>query len=480
MSSPTFVLLSFEGPDRYSHAGGLGTRVTELSKALATAGFETHLFFVGEPELPGYETLCDGKLHMHRWCQWISRYHPAGVYDGQDEKLWDWDRSLPEWLGRELLAPKAAAGEHVVVLGEEWQTAATMTILNTIVNSKGWGETVHLLWNANNTFAFERIDWAALNASATITTVSRYMKHLMWTLGVDAEVVPNGIPEHWLEPVARKSVQDLPQLFRDRLAVVKVARWDPDKRWEMAVDAVAGMKEEDLRPMFLARGGGMEPLARDIVSRAERRGLTVRPVDWKGSSVDDLVSALRPAAGADMLLLQGYLSEPQRRVLFRNANAILANSGREPFGLVGLETMAVGGVAMVGSTGEDYVTPGHDAIALQTNDPKEIVSHLSYLSRSKDAEQRMRQEARRSAARYTWPAVIRRVLFPFLTRLGVPCEPSLEFRLDLPSAGSGVPLEPFILPQAKHLQPKASPSYGFLQDAQRRDGRKSLPASVAS
>src|SRR3990167_8295723 len=44
VSDPSFVLLSFEGPDRYSRAGGLGSRVTELSRALAGMGFETHLF----------------------------------------------------------------------------------------------------------------------------------------------------------------------------------------------------------------------------------------------------------------------------------------------------------------------------------------------------------------------------------------------------------------------------------------------------
>src|SRR5947209_4251771 len=72
-----FVLLSFEGPDPYSLAGGLGRRVSELANSLAEAGFETHLFFIGDPERPGYEAAVGGRLHLHRWCNWISRYHPA-------------------------------------------------------------------------------------------------------------------------------------------------------------------------------------------------------------------------------------------------------------------------------------------------------------------------------------------------------------------------------------------------------------------
>jgi hypothetical protein len=70
-----FHLLSFEGPDDYARAGGIATRVTGLAQALAEAGYETHLWFVGDPDLPGHER--HDQLQLHRWCQWISRYHPV-------------------------------------------------------------------------------------------------------------------------------------------------------------------------------------------------------------------------------------------------------------------------------------------------------------------------------------------------------------------------------------------------------------------
>ena len=88
-----FHILSFEGPDAYARAGGIASRITGLSEALAEAGFETHLWFVGDPHLPGHETR--GQLQFHRWCQWISLYHPAGVYDGEDGKRADYAASLP-------------------------------------------------------------------------------------------------------------------------------------------------------------------------------------------------------------------------------------------------------------------------------------------------------------------------------------------------------------------------------------------------
>jgi len=418
MNDITFIILSFEGPDPYSSAGGLATRVSELSTALASMGFETHLFFIGDPDLPGHESREEGRLQLHRWCQWISHYHPGGVYDGEEGKVPDWERSLPPWLETHLLEPKVTSGSSVVVLAEEWQTTGSVIALHEILVRRGWQNRVRLLWNANNTFSFHRVDWGRLRQAATITTVSRYMKHTMWRFGVDALVIPNGVPDRWLQPLDREACRRLSQLFRGRVSLAKVARWDPDKRWLMAVDAVAEAKRLGLRPLFLARGG-LEEHRYEVLAGAERQRLRVASIRWIGHNVQALVDAIRPVVTADMIVLESYLSEAQRQALLHTADAVLANSGLEPFGLVGLETMAVGGVAFVGSTGEEYATPGHDAICLQTSDPREIVNYVAHLRVSPDAECRLRRAARRSAARYTWRSVIRRVVIPILGELGV-------------------------------------------------------------
>lgn len=418
MQNITFVLLSFEGPDQYAHAGGLGTRVAGMSQALAGMGFETHVFFIGDPELPGHEASPDGRLHLHRWCQWISRYHPGGVYDGENGKLEDWTRSVPQWIESNLLRPIATAGGTVIVVAEEWHTAASVIALRQLLVRNGWQSQVKLLWNANNTFGFDRIDWAAVRQSAAVSTVSKYMKHVLWRYGVDARVIPNGIPESWLMPLDRRASMQLARATRGRITLAKVARWDPDKRWEMAVDAVAFTKRLVGAPLFLARGGTGQ-YGQTVIERARQRGLRMATVNWSGDGTDELIDAIQGAIDADMLVLEGYLTEQQRQVVFHTADAVLANSGIEPFGLVGLETMAVGGVALVGCTGEDYVTPGYDAVSLQSNDPREIVHHVTALSANPDLSRRMRQAARATAARYTWQAVIKRVLLPYLGELGV-------------------------------------------------------------
>jgi hypothetical protein len=118
-----FVLLAFEGPDAYARAGGLAVRVSELARALAEAGHVAHLVFVGDPNLPGEESLVDGRLVLHRWCQWISQYHPEGVYAGEEGKWRDFSMSAPPFVVDQLVRPALARDEEVVILGEEWHTA---------------------------------------------------------------------------------------------------------------------------------------------------------------------------------------------------------------------------------------------------------------------------------------------------------------------------------------------------------------------
>ena len=90
-----------------------------------------------------------------------------------------------------------------------------------------------------------------------------------------------------------------------------------------------------------------------------------------------------------------------------SADAVLANSGHEPFGLVGLEVMAAGGIAFTGSTGEDYVLSFENAIALETEDHRRRTPVRRRHSRRAGGylprENRHRKDWRRSMRRATAP-----------------------------------------------------------------------------
>ena len=179
MQDIQFHVLSFEGPDGYARAGGIASRVTGLTKALAGAGFDTHLWFVGDPELQGHE--CVEGVRLHRWCQWLSRHHRAGVYDGEELKRADYTASLPAYLTSEVLFPHLAKEGRAVILAEEWHTADTVLHVDGLLRAAGLRDRALILWNANNTFCFDRIPWQDLARAAVLTTVSRYMKQLMRT-----------------------------------------------------------------------------------------------------------------------------------------------------------------------------------------------------------------------------------------------------------------------------------------------------------
>ncbi len=181
-----FCIVSFEGPDPYARAGGLVVQVTHLADTLAQRGHETHLFFVGAPDAPPQSTDHDGLLRWHRWGQWISAHHPSGVYAGEDEKRRDLNASLPPFLVDAVIRPALGAGKLPVILAEEWHTAEALIHIHDQLEAAGLAHRCVLFWNANNTMSFDQVPWARLDAVAQITAVSHYMKHLMWSWGVNA------------------------------------------------------------------------------------------------------------------------------------------------------------------------------------------------------------------------------------------------------------------------------------------------------
>jgi glycosyltransferase involved in cell wall biosynthesis len=423
------VMVSFEGPDQYSQAGGLGVRAREMCRAFAALGFRTTLVFVGDPDKPGTEM--DQGVRLVRWCQQISARYRNGVYEGELAKIRDLTATLPEKLIDEIIRPAATAGRTVAVLCEEWHTAWFCKSLSDQLHAVDLRKHAVLLWNANNTFGFEAIDWPILDFVAAITTVSKYMKHLMWPFDVNPVVIPNGIPEGALVPVDMSAAKAIRAAAGTPCLAFKIGRFSPDKRWTQAIAAIAEVRSEGLPARMLIRGG-MEPYGGTVLSFAAECGLAV--TDWH-EPVEDaggIVRALTETDGAPIIHLRRFLPDQVITEINVAATAVLANSGHEPFGLVGLEAMAAGGVAMVGSTGEEYARPYGNAIVVETDDPAEMASALRGLVEQPALGERLRVAARRDAADFAWPLVIAGLL----ERLRFMC---LHQRVVPPTAASPPP-----------------------------------------
>jgi glycosyltransferase involved in cell wall biosynthesis len=404
-----FVILSFEGPDRYSFAGGLAVRVTNLCNTLSDNGFLTHLFFIGDPREPGKETI-HGKLTLHRCCQSVSEQYPNDVYEGENQKILDFNQSVPSYLIDRLVKPAIQEDGIVFILGEEWHTAEAMCIISDQLRNAGLRDKVIMFWNANNTFGFDRIDWGHLRDSSTITTVSRYMRHIMWGIGLNPLVIPNGIPESLLTKVDSDAAARARTSVGSDVMLTKIARWDQDKGWYPAVEAVARLKADGLKTVLLARGG-IEPYGADVMHHARSLGLKVEEVSTNGDATfEDRLRAIADACEADIINVMFHCPQDFLRIIYRASDAVLANSGHEPFGLVGLETMAAEGIVFTGGTGEDYAIPFQNCVVLETSDSKEIEAYVIYLLAHPEEGKRIRRLARHTATLFTWGSVVKTLL----------------------------------------------------------------------
>jgi glycosyltransferase involved in cell wall biosynthesis len=393
------VLLSFEGPDPYSMVGGLGTRVVELSAALAASGIRTTLVFVGDPSLPPVESPAPN-LEYRRWCQWISAYHPNGVYDGEQGKSDDYRDSVPPFVAGSIVESAARRDEYVLVIAEDWQTAPAVIELDRLLRERGLRDRAVLMWNANNTYGFEGLNWPALTAAAWVTTVSRYMKFELRARGIESFVIPNGIPDRIVGGPPPELVSAVAAALPQRPLYVKVGRFDEDKRWMQAIEAFALVKQARPAARLVVRGG-CEPYGTTILDRARVLGLDVEDVAVKSREPEALIEALAATSGS-VVNVKSFVPEELLYALYEAADAVLANSGKEPFGLVGLEVMAAGGLAVTGSTGEDYAQQFENAIVCDTNDGKELAAYLNAIVDDPSLVRSIRTAGQATAERYTW------------------------------------------------------------------------------
>lgn len=399
------VLIAFEGPDRYSFVGGLATRMNDLAEALIKRGYRVRHLFVGDPALPAVEERSDGMLRLERWAQWISRHHPKDVYDGEDGKWRDFSRTVPPHLLEEVIVPAARAGKRAILLFEDWQTANAAINTTVLARRAGLRAAITPFWNANNTYGFGNIDFTLLGRAVTITTISRFMHAELTKSGVEPEVLPNGIAERFAEPVPAADAGAMRTALAGRPSLVKVARFDPDKRWLWAVDAVAHLRDRGARPRFMMRGSRSD-YADVVGARIRERGLTVERVALGANAAPKELAAALQAVESDVAFLDFFVGEAALRALYAGADGVLANSEKEPFGLVGLEVMGAGGIAFVGRTGEDYAVPYGNSIVVQSDDPRELLTHLGTLGSRPDLGTRIRGDGRATAKRYVWSRIL--------------------------------------------------------------------------
>ncbi|MDQ6826967.1 MAG: glycosyltransferase, partial [Candidatus Eremiobacteraeota bacterium] len=221
---------------------------------------------------------------------------------------------------------------------------------------------------------------------------------------VNALVIPNGIPQRLLDGPPADFVRKFQLSLSGDPLLVKVGRFDPDKRWLQAIDAVDHLHKNGRKARLVMRGNGNDAHGREVTLRAKSVGLSVEEVS--APLQDPHFFQVLSQSKADILNIVCSLPQSALFALYAAADAVLANSGKEPFGLVGLEVMAAGGLPVCGATGEEYAEPFVNAIVCDTDDGLELATYLaSTISDSREVH-RMHAAAHATAQRYTWPMVL--------------------------------------------------------------------------
>jgi glycosyltransferase involved in cell wall biosynthesis len=179
---------------------------------------------------------------------------------------------------------------------------------------------------------------------------------------------------------------------------------------QVAQDHARAPGQRHARPARLIARGGVEEHGGEVLEHAHDLGLQVQDVAVHDHGADGIAYAFSQAEGADVLNVTTPLSPECLRVLYRAADGVLANSGREPFGLVVLEAMAAGGMAFTGNTGEEYARHLENAVVLDTADPAEAAWYVAYLDDRPREQQRLRTGARQTARRFAWECVLEQLL----------------------------------------------------------------------
>jgi glycosyltransferase involved in cell wall biosynthesis len=164
-------------------------------------------------------------------------------------------------------------------------------------------------------------------------------------------------------------------------------------------------------PVRLLLRGGLESHGAEVLRRCRDLGLRVQDVTWDGGGIPAMINAITAGSHADVLNLQVPLLDEHKRLLFRACDAVLANSSMEPFGLVGLEALAAGGIAIVGSTGEDYASD-ENSLRTSRGTAQELAGLIEGLAANPAVGRQLRAAGPRAARQFVWERVLVNALLP--------------------------------------------------------------------
>ncbi|MBD3389089.1 MAG: glycosyltransferase [Candidatus Altiarchaeales archaeon] len=367
--------------------GGVAAVVTQLSEALADLGHEVHVFTRTTEGKPEHE-LINGV--------WEHRCLSPGMDDFIEymDHVCDSMVSAYHWA-------KAEYGEFDVLHGHDWHS------VNALANIRQNTGFDNIVWTCHSTeygrngnnFAdnwfsarIRHREWLGGYISKKTTTVSYFMRSEISreyqipeektqviyngidTRGFKGEVDPGRVKEryglHPLDPVI---------LFFGRIAYQK----GPD----LLLEAIPGVLDEFYNARFIFAGSG------DMINHLHGRA------HWLG--VHDKIRVL------------GYVSEEEKKELFKSCDMVCVPSRNEPFGIITLEAWASGKPVVATDVGgpSEIIDNFRTGVKTYLN-PDSIAWGIKYLlgDRSGDSLKKMSEVCLGEAQKYDWHEIAKQYL----------------------------------------------------------------------
>jgi len=229
---------------------------------------------------------------------------------------------------------------------------------------------------------FERLDARIAVSQPAATFVGRYF-------GGDYDIIPNGIEIGELGDVA-----PLPQYRDGRPTILFLGRFEePRKGFRYLLRAFALVREQFPDARLLVVGGGAQERFADELARV----------------------------GAQGIEFTGYVDNVLKSRYYASCDIFCSPATRgESFGIILLEAMA-SGRAVIASRIPGHasvITHGEDGWLVAPQDPVALALALVRMLADRDTRERIAAAGRRTAQRYAWSAIARRVLAVYEPRTG--------------------------------------------------------------
>jgi phosphatidyl-myo-inositol alpha-mannosyltransferase len=228
------------------------------------------------------------------------------------------------------------------------------------------------------------------------TAAERYLRR--WVHG-DDEIIPNGIDLDLFSP----DVQPYPEYMDGKLNILFVGRLEPRKGLSYLLKAFKSIKKSTPDARLIIVGPGKR-------SRANYER-------WvRNNHIEDVVFI-------------GFASQEELPRYYRTADIFCAPAtGRESFGIVLIEAMAMG-KPIVATAIEGFrcvVTPGEDGILVKPRSSEQLKKALMKLINNPGMRRKMGENGRIKAQQYSWKKIARKIIETYAKVVEKPQPPVLQ------------------------------------------------------